>query len=382
MKGNTRLKHDNIGRVLEEIRSGAPITKRELQDITGFSWGNISTIVNELQENGYIVSVGKQETLVGRRSDQYDISPRENLIIGVDLNMNGILLVVTSLRGQIVYRQRELYRVRERQCVLDTLYEMIDKAIATVGRECLRHIAIGLQGYVDTKQGISTKISALKNWVNIPLVELVEERYGISCILIHDPDCVMRAEMNRGWLYKDSVEAALLLRLEKYEVGMSIIMNGRLRIGVHERAGEVGQVLLPYDNEMGWISVDDLLPEANMAKNYAKTFPEDTERMTYDLLAERVKAKDQKAMYFLQKWVLTLGMLLLNMANLFDPEQVIIYGEMLQYQDMYRDLLTELLNDRLYGSSVKLLFSKQNMDAAAVGAALWGADNWMRSLKF
>lgn len=382
MKGNTRLKQDNIGRVLEEIRSRAPITKRELQDITGFSWGNISTIVNELRENGYIVSVGKQETMVGRRSDQYDISTRDNLVIGIDLNMNGILLVVTSIRGQIVYRERELYRERERQCVLDTLYEMIDKAIAVVGKECLRHIAIGLQGYVDTKQGVSTRIAALKNWENIPLVELVEERYGINCTLIHDPDCVLRAEMNRGWLYKDSVDAALLLRLEKYEVGMSIIMNGRLRIGVHERAGEVGQVLLPYDNEMGWISVDNLLPESNMANNYAKLYPEETERMTYALLAERVKAKDQKAMRFLQQWVLALGMLLLNMANLFDPEQVIIYGEMLQYQDMYRDLLTELLKDKAYGSSVKLLFSKQNMDAAAVGAALWGADNWMRGLAF
>lgn len=382
MKGNTRLKQDNIGRVLEEIRSRAPITKRELQDITGFSWGNVSTIVNELQEHGYIVSVGKQETLVGRRSDQYDISPHENLIIGVDLNMNGILLVVTSIRGQIVYRQRELYRERERQCVLDTLYEMIDKAIAAVGAACLRHIAIGLQGYVDTKNGISVRISALQNWINIPLVKLVEERYNITCILIHDPDCVMRAEMNRGWLHMDSADTALLLRLEKYEVGMSIIMNGQLRTGVHERAGEVGQVLLPYDNEIGWISVDNLLPESNMAKNYAKIFPEETERMTYDLLSDRVKNKDQKAMRFLQRWVLALGMLLMNMANLFDPEQIIIYGEMLQYQDVYKELLTELLRDKFYGSSVKLLFSKQNMDAAAVGAALWGADNWMRGLEF
>lgn len=382
MKGNTRLKQDNIGRVLEEIRSRAPITKRELQDITDFSWGNISTIVNELREKGYIVSVGKKETLVGRKSDQYDISSRENLIIGVDLNMNGILLVVTSIRGQIVYRQKEPYRERELQCVLDTLYGMIDKAIAAVGAECLRHIAIGLQGYVDTKQGISNKIFALKNWVNIPLVQLIEERYGISCILIHDPDCVMRAEMNRGWLHKDSVDTALLIRLEKYEVGMSIIMNGQLRGGVHERAGEVGQVILPYDDEMGWISVDNLLPEANMAKSYEKIFPDETERMTYDLLSERVRAKDQKAIRFLQKWVVALGMLLINMVNLFDPEQVIIFGEMLQYQDIYRELLTGLLKDNFYGSTVKLLFSEQSMDAAAVGAALWGADNWMRSLEF
>ena len=55
---------------------------------------------------------------------------------------------------------------------------------------------------------------------------------------------------------------------------------------------------------------------------------------------------------------------------------------MLQYQDVYKELLTELLRDKFYGSSVKLLFSKQNMDAAAVGAALWGADNWMRGLEF
>ena len=37
MKGNTQLRQDNIRRLLLEIRDRAPITKRELQKITGFS---------------------------------------------------------------------------------------------------------------------------------------------------------------------------------------------------------------------------------------------------------------------------------------------------------------------------------------------------------
>ncbi|MBR5529818.1 MAG: ROK family transcriptional regulator [Oscillospiraceae bacterium] len=382
MKGNTRLKQDNITRVLEEIRDCAPVTKRELQEITGFSWGNISTTVNELQEKGYIVSVGKQETLVGRHSDQYDISPYENLIIGVDLNMNGILLVVTSLRGQAVFRKKRTYREHTYQNAIDTLYATVDEAVAMFGKQHIQRIAVGLQGRVDTKQGISVKISGLDYWENVPLVQMLEERYGIACMLIHDPDCVMRAEMNRGWLHKDAVDTALMLRLEKYAVGMSIIMNGQLRFGVHERAGEVGRVVLPYENELGWIFVDDLLPEAHMANNYKKMFPDTTEEMTYDLLWERVQKKDQRANYFLQKWVVALGMLLINMVNLFNPGHVILFGEMLQYQKMFGELLTELLKDSAYDNTVKLLFSKQNMDAAAIGAALWGADHWMRSVVF
>ena len=102
MKGNTQLRQENIRRLLGEIRDRAPITKRELQDITGFSWGNISFITNKLLIERYIVPSGKQETSVGRKPEEYDINTAENLIIGVDYHLGGFVLVVTDLRGRPV----------------------------------------------------------------------------------------------------------------------------------------------------------------------------------------------------------------------------------------------------------------------------------------
>ena len=57
MKGNTQLRQESIRQVLSEIKYNGPISKRELQDKTGFSWGKISFISNE--------SFGGQEHIKG-----------------------------------------------------------------------------------------------------------------------------------------------------------------------------------------------------------------------------------------------------------------------------------------------------------------------------
>lgn len=381
MKENTRHKHDNIKRVLSEIRTNAPISKRDIQDNTGFSWGMVSTVVNELEQQGFIVTAGKQEIAVGRKSDLYDINTACNLFVGVDFSFQGLRLVVTNLRGHIVYRSKETFYSLEKDEALRILFSHIDSAMCAVLKENVCGISLGMQGVVDSKQGISAHIGGIRHWTNVPIASLIEEKYAVPCTLLHDPDCVMRTEMNRGWLYKKNVNTALLIRLEKYAVGMSIVMNGNLCVGERERAGELGSVLVPFKNELGWAFVESLIPEALMAKNYEKMFPDSQYKMTYDLLAELVKVKEQTAIRFAQEWSLALGILLINIANLFNPEQIIIFGELTNYSSIYEEQVLGLLKESALDKAVKLLFSKQDAQSAAIGAALWGADKWLENFQ-
>ena len=86
MKGNTQLRQKSLKKALTEIRNRGPVSKRELQDITGFSWGNISSITTELYNEKFIMVSGKQETFVGRKPDVFDININDNLIIGIDFS--------------------------------------------------------------------------------------------------------------------------------------------------------------------------------------------------------------------------------------------------------------------------------------------------------
>jgi predicted transcriptional regulator len=67
MKSNTQLRQESLKKVISVIREKGPISKRELQRITGFSWGNISSTITLLCEEVIISCSGKQETGLGRR---------------------------------------------------------------------------------------------------------------------------------------------------------------------------------------------------------------------------------------------------------------------------------------------------------------------------
>ena len=61
---------------------------------------------------------------------------------------------------------------------------------------------------------------------------------------------------------------------------------------------------------------------------------------------------------------------------------MVLFGDLLQYADMYMDTLLDLLVENAYDTSVRLLLSDLDNDAAAAGAALWAADRVMNELTF
>lgn len=381
MKGNTQLRQENIRRLLGEIRDRAPITKRELQDITGFSWGNISFITNKLLSERYIVPSGKQETSVGRKPEEYDINTAENLIIGVDYHSEGFVLVVTDLRGRPVYSDRRAFPEYDMQLQMSILFDAIDKAIASHEKELIRYIAVGMQGVVDPENGKVLRLGHLVDDSPYPICEVLEQRYQLPAMLIHDPDCAMRAEMSHGALKDSGVSTALLIRLEKRGSGMSIMMNNRLCTGSHGRAGEIGRMLIPYNGESGYTYLDWLTPEPGISYLYRELSGTDAD-VTYDQVAELARNGDIISMDIFHRLTVGIGMALINVVNLFNPECVVLFGDLRQYADLYMDTLLDLLVENAYDTSVRLLLSDLDNDAAAAGAALWAADRVMNELTF
>ena len=81
MKSNVELRQKNMLMLLQAVRECGPIHKRQLQNLTGLSWGTVSTMTAELMERGYIQVLGKQSTDVGRRPDMLDVSDQDHLSI-------------------------------------------------------------------------------------------------------------------------------------------------------------------------------------------------------------------------------------------------------------------------------------------------------------
>ncbi len=99
---SAQMRVGNMRTLLTTIRDHGPIAKRELQQLTGPSWGSVSSLTTLLLHSRYVVAAGKQATASGRRPDELDINSGDNYIIGLDINLTGLCGVVTDMKGRIV----------------------------------------------------------------------------------------------------------------------------------------------------------------------------------------------------------------------------------------------------------------------------------------
>lgn len=244
-------KHDsertNVQQIFQQILENGPISRRELQQLTGFSWGLISQVTNRLITDGYVVAEDDAySTGVGRRAEKIDIVKNDHYFIGVDIDANGMYAVVTDMKGRLIESKRHNWPVREKDQVLQTLYDILDHLMEKYQDKHISRIGVSAQGITNMEQGVSASIIKIKDWVDVPLRDLLCSRYDVDVMVVHDPDCMMESEHAFGVLKDSKFKNVLLMHYNPITVslGMSAMVDGQIYCGHRGRAAEIGYTIL------------------------------------------------------------------------------------------------------------------------------------------
>lgn len=377
MKVNTQLRQESIKKVLFEIRKNGPISKRELQTATGFSWGNISSITTRLMNEKYIMASGKQETYVGRKPEEFDININDNYIIGIDFNSEGVLLVVCDLKGRVASRYDFKFLQKDKDYAVSNLFDLVEKAISQNKSKNISYIAVAMQGEVDTENGISVKISGIKDWKNIPVCKLLKERFGIETVMLHDPDCLLYTEKNLAYLCDKSVNNAILLRID-HGIGIAVMLGGNMYMGNKSKTCEIDKTVVPQEGG-GWSLVRNLVSDKSVENIY---FKDTNDRKSCAEIADLAHNGDEKAKEIFENLGTALAFALNNASGLLNPETVILFGDFVKYSPLFLSSTENLLKQLLGDECPEIVLSTLNNDAAAVGATLFATDKFIEKLKF
>lgn len=375
MKVNTQLRQESIKRVLSEIRQNGPISKRELQKITGFSWGNISSITALLNNEKYIMTSGKQETYVGRKPEELDININDNYIIGIDFNSQGILAVLCDLKGREIAKYETRFKEKNKNYALCELNALIGKIIKENEFKNIAYIAVAMQGKVDTENGISVRISAIKGWENVHVCEELKSRFGIDTVMLHDPDCLLYTEKYFGRLKGSTIENAILLRID-HGIGIATMLNGKMYMGIKGKTCEIGTNFVPVKDTDKWDLLKNIIREDAVVKEYADL------NKSCDDIARLARSGDSKAAEVFNKIGYSLGFALNNAISLLNPETVILFGDFIKYSDLFLNEAERVLEKASSEILFDMVLSELNNDSAAVGAALFAADRLIEKLNF
>lgn len=156
-------------------------------------------------------------------------------IIGIDLGGTQLRAAITTgSRIHQIYSDR-IPSSGTMEEVLEVLYRLIDPLVANP----VKAIGIGVPSVVDLEKGIVYDVQNIPSWKEVPLKNLMEDRYHIPVLVNNDANCFALGEKYFG--HGQMVHSMIGLTIGT-GLGAGIIINDKLYPGVNCGAGEFGNV--------------------------------------------------------------------------------------------------------------------------------------------
>lgn len=240
-----RTKTHNKQLALSLIYSESGISRADLARRTGLTRSTISDIVTDLMDEGLVGEVGRAQSSGGKPPTLIDVNEDACHIIGIDLASGEFRGALINLRGEIKNRVKIPVEKISGESALSLVYELIDKLLQFADRSILG-IGIGAPGLMDVEHGVVITAVNL-DWQNLPLVELLQDRYDLPVVLANDSQVSALAEYSFGG--HDPVSNLVLIKVGR-GVGAGIVQNKELYSGDGFGAGEIGHVKIDDQGEL------------------------------------------------------------------------------------------------------------------------------------
>ena len=394
-----QMRNTNMLSVLDFIRQHGRSTRRDIQAATGLSWAAVSTISTDLIAKNILEESACHDRLAGRNPSYLNFSPMRNLTIGMEINAEGLTVLLLGLRCEVIDSRIEAILSLDRDDVLKQLLHAVESILEAnrLNSHNLLGIGIAVQGSVDREGSMSLYNSFFRDWRNVPLKKICEEHFGVEVRIIHDPVCIILAEQ---WRRKLSSEDCALVRLS-FGIGMGYLAGGVPILGYSGAAGELGHMVLNPSGPVcscgnhgcmeSYCSIRGLTRRIlDAAKQGAFNLPDylcageensvDYMKQAVAWAADCASSGNRLLRRLFSEAGEYLGLGIANIVSLFNPAKVILTGELLQYQDLFLPLATQTAHRAAWmASDFEILLSEEGRLLASVGAALHFINNAFES---
>jgi len=262
---------------------------------------------------------------------------KRRLAVSVDLGGTRFRVALCDPAGQLVARAE--YPTRPERgpiAVLDDLAAAVRHALAAVpGDAEVVGVVVAAPGPLDPWRGVIYAAPNLPGWEHLPLAAELSARCGLPVRVGNDANLAAVGEHRLG---AGRGTADMIYVTVSTGIGGGIIVGGRLLLGAHGGAGEIGHTVLDPDGppcscgKRGCLealgSGTAIARQANAA--VAAGRPTVLAQYAPPLTAEQVDAAaddgDALAQGIIDAAARAVGLGLTNLLHLFDPEVIVVGG--------------------------------------------------------
>jgi glucokinase len=318
-----------------------------------------------------------------------------DLVFAADLGGTHLRVALVDESGRILTQlKKETPKGTNPECVVQALVEAEQHCLSDSQVSSGRVIAASIMvpGAVDKTNAVVVQAPNLPSLSNFALKHALENKFGWPVVLENDANAAAMGEM---WLgaargYRNVVCVTL-----GTGVGGGIILDGKLWRGSDGSAGEFGHTTVnPFGGlkcKCGNEGCLELFASATaivrMVEEDLPHFPQSLlkgERLTAERVYDAGRQGDELAISVFERVGRYLGVGLVNIINLLNPEIIVIGGGVVNGWNLFENTMRQQVADRVFRSQVnraKIVPAECGDNAGLLGAARLAFDGRVAELK-
>ena len=276
--------------------------------------------------------------------------------IGLDIGGTKCAVLLAKLNQGIEILDKirfDTHAERGFQQAYDRLCAEMENILARNGLDFSRVRAIGIScgGPLDSRRGVIICPPNLPGWENIPLPEMLKQKYGVDAFIQNDANACALVEwkMGAGRGTRDMIFLTMGTGM-----GAGVIAEGQLLRGHNDMGGEIGHLRLTEDGPVGFYKAGSFegytsgggigrqaveLTEKLVAEGNPPAWIRDGHSMdevTAKLMADYAHAGDAQAQAFYAEIGRMLGRGIALLVDAFNPECIVIGSVFVRCEDLLR----------------------------------------------
>lgn len=309
--------------------------------------------------------------------------------IGIDVGGTNVKIALVDGEGKIIYSNSvPTYAQMGYEYTVNNIKQAIRDLMKETNTDAKEIEGIGFDfpGQVDYKTGVVKLAPNIPGWINVPIAQMIEEEFNIPTRIDNDVRCAALGELKFG--AGKGCENFVCITVGT-GIGSGLVINGQLVRGAANAAGEIGHIKLQMNGgpicgcgDTGCLEAFASGPSiVAMAQEYLKggkstKFREmagaDGEITPY-IVAKAAEAGDPVAKRIFEIVGTYIGMGLVSVINLLNPEKVIIGGGVAAAGDLLLDPIKKTIKERamvVAGNSVEIVPAELGNSAGVIGASM------------
>ncbi len=368
--------------LIRQTRLLSQASRKDLSDAVNNARSTVGRQVDHLVQANYLVELGPEAmSSAGRPRILLELNAEAGCFFGIDFEARSLFGVAVDFAQNTIARHTITHqRPPSAEQLIHSIKLLLKHLQDEVGDRPPLAIGLGVPGHVAPDKGLALHYEHIAGWDNIPLAEEISTSFKVPVFLDNNTRTMILAER---WFGSAAGCENLICLNVRTGLSVAAISDGKLLRGSHNLAGEI----------RGWPAPRGHDPEANQSLEQVGSLSAILEpyigegndlTAAWSRFRDQLKFADPQALAKLADIACVHGNTVASLAQLLNPEKVILTGPLSEIGDSYLDLVNQAAQAALKDiplTSPPIQLSNLGLYSGAIGASALALQHWVPNIQ-